>query len=184
MNEKISKHGYITSKLENNNFQQIAITTKNFPYDDAAVYFSSTHFDAITVPVDILKDVSTQIGWMPDFASNENNVHFVTEGNNNKNCILYSFSDDGGKSFTDVVNISPNGNNVECLGVSPNILSPLKQVSMGIDVQDVKCKKDITKGYILLLKQSDNKPACVTAKSYDELKIVVGYQMIHIKFLH
>ena len=170
LNEKISKHGYITSKLENNHFQQIAITTKNSPYDDAAVYFSSTHFDAITVPVDILKNVSTQIGWMPDFASNENNVHFVTEGNNNKNCILYSYSDDGGKSFSDVVNISPNGNDIECLGVSPNILPPLKQISMNIDVQDVKCKKDITKGYILSLRQSDNKPVCVTTKSYDELK--------------
>lgn len=169
LNQKISQHGYITSKLDNDTFYQMGLTTKNPPYDDAAAYFSSNHFDATTKSVDILKNISTQIGWMPDFASNQNNIYFVTAGNYNKNCILYSSSSDGGKSFSNMVNISPNGNDFDCLGVKPNISAPLKQVSEGIDIQDIQCKQD-TQGYILSLKQKDSKPVCITAKSYIELK--------------
>jgi len=167
LNDKLAQYGSIISKLDNDTFYQIGLTTKNPPYHDAAAYFSS-NLDT-SKSVDILKNISLQIGWMPNFASNQNNVYFVTSGNYNKNCILYSSSNDGGKSFSDVVNISPNGNDFDCLGVAPDILSPLKQVSDGIDIQDVQCKKDITKGYILSLTQ-DNKPVCVTAKSFIELK--------------
>ena len=168
LNDKLAQYGSIISQLDNDTFYQIGLTTKNPPYHDAAVYFSS-NLDA-SKSVDILKNISLQIGWMPNFASNQNNIYFVTSGNYNKNCILYSSSNDDGKSFSDVVNISPNGNDFDCLGVAPDILSPLKQVSDGIDIQDVQCKKDNTKGYILSLKQTDNKPVCVTAKSYIELK--------------
>gem|GEM_PF-6751770 len=170
LNDELSKHGYIVSELENNSLYQMGITTKNHPYDNAAVYFSSMNFDELTGPVDILKDISVDIGWMPDFVSNKNNIYFVTPGNYNQNCILYSSSDDGGKSFSDVINISPNGNDIDCLGVVPDMLSPIKQVSTGIDIQDVQCKQDITKGYILSLKDSDNKSVCITAKNYGELK--------------
>lgn len=167
LNDKLAQYGSIISKLDNDTFYQIGLTTKNPPYNDAAAYFSSD-LDT-TESVDILKNVSTQIGWMPDFAANKNNVYFVTSGNHNKNCILYSTSNDGGKSFSDIVNISPNGNDFDCLGVAPDVLAPLKQVSNGIDIQDIQCKKDITKGFILSLTQN-NKPVCVTAKSYIELK--------------
>ena len=169
LDDKLFKHGYITSILGNNNLHQIAITTKNPPYDDAAVYFSTMGFDLSTKPVDILKDISVQVGWMPSLASNENRIHFVAEGNHNKNCILYSFSDDEGKSFSDVVNISPNGNDFECLGVKPNILAPLKQVMAGVDYFDIQCKDDSSIGYILSLRERDGHPVCVTTDSYDNL---------------
>ncbi|MDH3203708.1 MAG: hypothetical protein OEL81_03385 [Nitrosopumilus sp.] len=74
----------------------MGITTKNPPFDDAAIYFSSRNFDVLTGPVDILKDISTQIGWIPDFVSHENNIYFVIQGNRNQNCILYSSSNDDG----------------------------------------------------------------------------------------
>jgi hypothetical protein len=167
LNDKLAQYGYIISKLDNDTFYQMGLTTKNHPYDYAAAYFSS-NLDA-TTSVDILKNISIQIGWMPDFVTNKNNIYFVTSGDYNKNCILYSSSNDGGKSFSDVINISPNGNDFDCLGSAPDLFSPLKQVSDGIDIQDVQCKKDITKGYVLSLTQ-DNKPVCVTAKSYIELK--------------
>ena len=169
LDEALFEHGYITSMLGNDNLHQIAITKKNPPYDDAAVYFSTMSFDSSTKPVDILKDISVQVGWMPTLASNENKIHFVAEGNHSKNCILYSFSDDEGKSFSDVVNISPNGNDFECLGVTPNILAPLKQVVSGVDHFDVQCKDDHSVGYILSIRERDGLPVCVSANSYDEL---------------
>ena len=169
LNEELPQHGYIISKLDNDTFYQMGITTKNHPFNDAAVYFSSRNFDAHTAPVDILKDISTQIGWMPDFVAKENNIHFVTEGNHNKNCILYSSSNDGGKSFSDVVNISPNGNDFDCLGIKPNILAPLRQIMSGVDYEDVQCNEDRSIGYILSLRERDGYPVCVTANSYNDL---------------
>ena len=170
LNEKILQHGYMITGLDNdNNLHQIAITMKNPPFNDAAVYFSSMNSNGHTVPVDILGDVSTQIGWMPDFISNDNKFYFVSEGNNNQNCILYSYSDDGGKSFSNVVNISPNGNPKNCLGIEDEITSPKKQTSAGTRIEDVRCNEERSKGYILVLRQSDNQPLCVTSSSYDAM---------------
>lgn len=170
LNDSILQHGYIISKLSDEHFYQMAITVKNLPYNDAAVYFSDMSNNESSNPVDILKNISTEIGWMPDLAIDEDHIHFVSGGNYNKNCILYSSSDDGGMSFRDVINISPNGNDIQCLGAAPNIPPPAKQMSMGVDSQDVKCQKEISKGYILVLKASDKMPACVTVDSYDALK--------------
>ncbi|QLH07177.1 hypothetical protein C5F50_08875 [Nitrosopumilus ureiphilus] len=169
LNDELSQHGYMISKLDKNNFYQIGMTSKNPPFNDAAVYFTSRSLDADTIPVDILKDISTQIGWMPDFATNENNVYFVTEGNNDQSCILYSYSNDGGKSFSDVVNISPNGTPKTCLGIEDEITSPKHQTNLGTDIEDIRCNDDRTKGYILALRERDDQPICVTSASYDKL---------------
>ncbi len=167
LNDKILQHGYMITELENSNLHQMAITTKNPPFNDAAVYFSSMSFDSHTVPVDILKDVSIQIGWMPDFASNGNNIYFVTEGNHDQNCILYSYSNDGGKSFSDVVNISPNGTPKMCLGIKDDIASPKQQTDLGVKIEDIRCGEDRSKGYILVLRERDSHSICVTSSSYD-----------------
>jgi len=168
LNEKILEHGYMITGIGNNdNLHQMAITTKNPPFNDAAVYFSSMKSGAPTTPVDILRDVSTRIGWMPDFTSNGNNIYFVTEGNGNQNCILYSHSDDGGKSFSKVINISPNGTPKTCLGIEDEISSPKKQTDLGVKIEDVICDEERSKGYILALR--DSHPICVTSLSYDAM---------------
>lgn len=169
LNDKILQHGYMITESENNTLYQMAITTKNSPFNDAAVYFSSMNSKTHTAPVDILKDVSTQIGWMPDFASNGNNIYFVTASNNNQNCILYSYSNDGGQSFSDVVNISPNGTTKMCLGIEDDISSPKQQMNLGVNIEDIRCNEERSKGYILVLRERDNNPICVTSSSYDAM---------------
>ena len=171
LNDKIFPHGYMITELDNNdnNLHQMAITTKNPPFNDAAIYFSRINLDIPTEPADILKDVSTQIGWMPDFKSSGDNVYFVTEGNNNHNCILYSYSNDGGKSFSNVVSISPNGTPKTCLGIEEEIAPPKKQASLGIEIEDIRCGEDRSDGYILALRERDGHPICVTSSSYDSM---------------
>ena len=177
LNGKILERGYILTGLDSNGLHHIAVTVKNPPFNDAAAYFSTSGIDARGAPVDILKGVSTQIGWMPDFESNENSIYFVTGGNNDQNCILYSYSSDGGKSFSDVANISPNGTPKECLGVGEEIESPKKQAVLGVEIEDIRCSEDRAKGYILALRERDGSPICVTSSSYDamlERKIIDG----------
>ena len=177
LNDKILEQGYILTRLDNNVLYHIAVTVKNPPLNDAAAYFSTSGLDVRSTPVDILKGVSTQIGWMPDFESSGSDVYFVAEGNDNQNCILYSYSSDGGKSFSDVVNISPNGTPKECLGVGEEIGSPKKQADLGVEIEDVRCSEDRAKGYILALRERDGSPICVTSSSYDamlERRIIDG----------
>ena len=169
LNDRLSQYGSIISKIGDDSLYQIALTQKNSPFNDAAAYFSDFSFDSTEVPVDILKDISTQSGSMPDFVADKNNIHFVTQGDYGKNCILYSFSGDGGKSFGDVVNISPNGNSTDCLGIVPDALSPVKQAMSGVDYQDVRCKDDRLIGYILSLRERGGLPVCVTTNSYGEM---------------
>ncbi|WP_148702912.1 sialidase family protein [Nitrosopumilus piranensis] len=169
LNEKLANQGYITTMLEEDTLYQIAIIKKNPPYDDAAVYFTSKNDNVYSVPIDILKDIQTRVGWMPKFAADKNNIHFVTEGNNNKNCLLYSFSSNKGQSFGEVINLSPNGSDHNCFGKKLDNKAPIKQVSLGIELSDVQCKEDRTVGYILSLRERDSQPVCVSADSYEEL---------------
>ena len=169
LNDKILQHGYIVTGLYDNKLHQITITAKNPPFNDAAVYFSSMNFNAHTAPVDILKDVSIHIGWMPDLASNGNDIYFVTESNNDQNCILYSHSNDGGKSFSNVENIGPNGTPKTCLGIEDEIASPKQQTGLGVKIEDIRCDEERSKGYILVLRERDSNPICVISSSYDAM---------------
>jgi len=169
INDKILERGFVLSHVEDEELRQIAITKKNPPYDDAAVYYTSTKSGMMQQPIDILKDVKTQVGWLPKLASDNNNVHFVTEAGTRDNCILYSFSENGGKSFDNIINLSPNGDDHECFGIPPDTQSPLKQVSDGVEYHDVKCREDRSAGYILSLRERDGLPVCVSTTSYDDL---------------
>ena len=142
---------------------------KNPPYDDAAMYFTKTIGDGIYAkPIDIFQDMSVTFG-QPNIIAKGNNIHIVTDGRSDNNCIFYSSSNDAGASFSNVINLSPNGDNIECLGLSYDIPSPIKQVKSGTEFQDIQCKEDRSKGYILALRERDGFPVCVTAKSYGNL---------------
>ena len=169
MDEKISEHGIILSHTQGNELRQIAITEKNPPYNDAAVYYAGIKNHVMQQPIDILEGIQTQVGWIPKLVSDDDYIHFVAEAGTNDNCILYSFSENGGESFDNVINLSPNGDDHECLGISPDTQSPLKQVSDGIAYHDVKCREDRSAGYILSLRERDGLPVCVSTTSYDDL---------------
>jgi len=169
MDEKISEHGIILSHTQGNELRQIAITEKNPPYNDAAVYYAGIKNHVMQQPIDILEGIQTQVGWIPKLVSDDDYIHFVAEAGTNDNCILYSFSENGGKSFDNAINLSPNGDDHECLGIPPYTQSPLKQVSDGVEYHDVKCREDRSAGYILSLRERDGLPVCVSAASYDDL---------------
>ncbi len=57
-------------------------------------------------------------------------------------------------------------------------LAPIKQLKVGIGALDVTCKD----GYNLVLKATDNKPACVKSSTFDML-ILRGWALGHEEFL-
>lgn len=166
LDDLLYKYGQILTIQQDSNLYFIAMTTKNPPFNDAAIYFTTKNSDdTYAKPVDIFKDISVA-GGQPQVMSEGNNIHLVTDKRSDENCILYSFSNDGGKSFSKVVNLSPNGDDFQCIGVLPDISAPIKQIKSGTDIQNVQCQEDRTKGYILALRERDELPVCVTAKSY------------------
>lgn len=169
LEQKFLERGTVVSKMDKNILYQMGITAKNPPFHHTAIYFSSIPSDESKEPPEILEDLSIQVDWMPDFEVYNNYVHFITPGGSDRDCILYSFSDDGGESFGNVVNLSPNGNDFECLGIKPNIMNPLKQVSLGTDIHEIQCKDDLSKGYLLALRERDDQPLCVMSANYHKM---------------
>ncbi len=169
LEEKFLERGTIVSKMDKGILHQMGITVKNPPYHHTAVYFSSIPSDEENESKDILEDLSVQVKWMPDFESDGDHVHFITPGGYNRDCILYSHSNDGGKSFGNVVNLSPNANDFECLGIKPDLSKPLKQTSSGADIHEIQCKDDLSKGYLLVLREGNGQPLCVMSLNYHKM---------------
>lgn len=167
LDEKRYRSSYMLMTQENGNLYFVVPTIKNQPYNDAALYFakSTDNGNSITREIDLIKNKIHTLG-LPKIAIEQDNIHIVSDGDSNKNCILYFASNDDGASFTNPVNLSPNGNSKDCLGIEELILPPLQQLKRGTDPQDVKCKQDYSKGYLLALRQRDGQPVCVSANSY------------------
>lgn len=163
----LSQYGMILSVQEGENLYSMAMTTKNPPFDDGAIYFArSNDGKSYTEPVDVLKNNPPEFR-LPDITTHGNSIHMVAEGNRESSCIMYASSYNNGVSF-EMKNISPNGNPKQCLGIEEQIPAPLHQMSSGIDIEDIQCKDDRLKGYVLALRE-DNRPVCVTAASYDTM---------------
>lgn len=170
LNDSLDQYGSILTFSNGDYVYSMALTAKNFPQNDAAVYFASKNWgEEFSKPFDVLDGISTEID-MPELAADDGYVHFVASGRSNENCLLYSYSSDNGESFSDITDISPHGNDYDCLGILPEVPTPLQQLNSGIAIQDIQCGYDITKGSILVLKASDQMPACITADSYLQLK--------------
>ncbi|MGI0011528.1 MAG: sialidase family protein, partial [Nitrosopumilaceae archaeon] len=170
LNEKRSKYGDIITLEDSGILYFVVPTFKNPPYNDPALYFAknSDNGNTLTKAIDLLENTVPAFG-LPKIAIKENSIQIVSGGDYNKNCILYLTSSDGGMSFTSPVNLSPNGNSKDCLGIQEFVPSPLQQLKMGINSEDVKCKEVRDKGYLLGLRQRNNFPVCVTVNSYEDL---------------
>lgn len=170
LNELVKQQGTVMSFHDGESLYSVALTAKNPPQNDVAAYFAKKSQDGtFDAPFDMFSGISTQSG-LPEIGIDDNYVHFVADAHNDRNCILYSSSTNYGTTFNEIVNISPNGNDFECLGVLPNIPTPMQQTRNGISLQDIQCSQKVSKGYILVLRATDKRPACITADSYVTLK--------------
>lgn len=170
LNDLLHKYGLILTVQQDEYLYSMAVTTKNPPFDDDAIYLSSSKDvgKSFTRPIDVLEDPLPRFRYV-DIATENNSIHFVAQGDHGSNCVLYTSSHDLGASFTEIKSLSSNGNPMDCLGIEVKIAPPRQQIESGTEIEDVKCMEDRSRGYILVLAERDGQPICVTAKSYDRL---------------
>lgn len=168
LDDLLYQYGQILTVQQDQNLYSFAMTTKNPPFNNDALYFArSADGKSFTAPVDILENNLPRFQYV-NVATQNDSIHLVATGNYDANCILYISSHDRGDSFSEIKNLSPNGTPKQCLGIKEQILPPKRQMKLGTQIEDIKCKEDLTKGYILTLKQ-DGQPLCVTATSFENL---------------
>jgi len=168
LDDLLYQYGQILTVQQDRNLYSFAITTKDPPFNKAALYFARSYDGkSFTTPIDILENNPPGFQYV-NAATQNDSIHLVATGNYDANCILYTSSHDKGDSFSEIKNLSPNGTPKKCLGIEEQILPPKRQMKLGVQIEDIKCKEDLTKGYILALKQ-DGQPLCVTATSFENL---------------
>ncbi len=171
LNDLLNMYGDIITVKNDSNLYSMAMTTKNPPYGDGAIYVSRSNDGgkSFAKPVDVLESNPPAFRF-PDIATQNDSIYFVAKGDSDTNCILYTASHDLGGSFEDMKNLSPNGTPKECLGIIKEILPPNHQIKSGVEIEDVRCNEERSKGYVLALRQDDDmQPICVTAASYDRM---------------
>jgi hypothetical protein len=116
LDELRSKYGHLNVHEENDTLYFVVTSAIDSFDEDVTVYFAKgdDNKDAIS------KVVKVTGAPLPIFRSQqvsieENHVQIVAEGRHDKNCILYITSDDGGESFSDPANLSPNGDMKYCI---------------------------------------------------------------------
>jgi len=162
------QYGQILTVQQDQNLYSFAMTIKDPPFNKDALYFArSSDGKSFTAPIDVLKSNPSGFQYV-NVATHDDTIHLVATGRYDTNCILYISSYDNGDSFSEMKNLSPNGTPKQCLGIEEQILPPKRQMKLGIQIEDIKCKEDLTKGYILALNQK-GQPLCVTATSFEKL---------------
>lgn len=168
LDDLLYQYGQILTVQQDQNLYSFAMTTKNPPFNKDALYFArSDDGKSFTGPVDVLENNPPGFQYV-NVATQNDSIHLVATGNYDAKCILYTSSHDKGNSFSEMKNLSPNGTPKQCLGIEEQMPSPKHQMKLGVQAEDIKCKEDLAKGYILTLKQ-DGQPLCVTATSFEKI---------------
>lgn len=168
LDDLLYQYGQIMTVRQDQNLYSFAMTIKNPPFNNEAIYFArSDDGKSFTDSVDVLKNNPAGFQYA-NIATQNDSIHLVATGSYDANCILYITSHDRGDSFSEMKNLSPNGTPKQCLGIEEQIPSPKHQMKLGVQIEDIKCKEDLSKGYILILKQN-GQPLCVTATSFERL---------------
>ena len=116
LDELRSKYGHLNIHEENDTLYFVVTSATDSFDEDVTVYFAKGDDAKDTIS----KVIEVTGAPLPIFRSHqvaivENHVQIVAEGRHDKNCILYIASDDGGETFSDPANLSPNGNSGDCL---------------------------------------------------------------------
>jgi hypothetical protein len=169
LDDLLLQYGQILTMQQGGDLYSMAMTIKNPPLNDAALFFArSEKGTSFTDPVDVIGN-NIHVFDFVNVATQDSSIHLIGTGEHGANCILYMSSHDKGNSFTQTKNLSPNGNLKQCLGIEEQIGSPKHQVRDGTNIENVKCREELSKGYILALRKNSDDPACVTAASYEKM---------------
>ena len=78
--------------------------------EDRTIYFAKSDDGGTTTPkvIDVMGN-PIQIPYKPRVSVDGNYIHVITDTSNERNCILYVSSNDAGQSFSEPINLSPNG---------------------------------------------------------------------------
>jgi len=115
LDELRSKYGKVYAYDDNDTLYFIIVSKIQSFYEDGTMYFVKSDDGGLTISKII--DVAggpLPIVDAPKVSIHENQIQIVSEVVHEKNCILYISSDDGGESFSEPVNLSPNGVLEDC----------------------------------------------------------------------
>ena len=111
-----SKFGHVYAYEENKTLYFIVTSKINSFDEDSPIYFAKSDDGGLTISKII--DVAGKplpIMDSPQVTIHDNYVQIVSDVLRKKNCILHISSSDGGESFIQSANLSPNGNLEDCL---------------------------------------------------------------------
>lgn len=162
-------YGYVFLVIDDDKQYYFTPGIKNYPYENAAIYFNvkdkSGNYSEI---VDMLQDYQLgRSGFVGDVDGGF--IHLALDGDFQTNCMLYQLSSDDGKNFNDIINLSDQKTDEECLISIPNIESPSKQFTNGIEKNNVQCRSEMNDDRILFLTKNDGKPVCILSNHYYDL---------------
>lgn len=157
----VKQYGRVLTIVDNDKQYYFAPGVKNYPYENSAMYFNvkdkNRNYSEI---VDILQDYQISPGHV--IADVDNGfIHIVISTDYHSNCVLYHYSSDDGMNFNDLVDLAKIETEQKCLGKTPDIEPPLKQLANGVLKNNIECMTDITDRHVLMLKKSDGKPVCI-----------------------
>lgn len=169
LDEVLNQYSQILTLSQDAKLYSLAITTKNPPFNDAALFFTNSEDgELFSEPVDLLPNNIGGFDYL-NVATQGKSIHLLSTGKYGQNCVLYVASHDGGDSFSEIQNLGPNGHPKECLGIQKKVESPKDQMKTGTNIEDIRCKEDLASGYILTLREKTKSPLCVKAVSYEKL---------------
>ena len=113
-----SKYGHVYAYEEDNTLYFVVTSETTHFNEDVTIFFVNSHntnsnnletFDIVDV---IGKSLPTFD--VPKISINDNNIQIIGDVLRGENCILYVSSSDGGETFSESVNLSPNGTLKDC----------------------------------------------------------------------
>lgn len=160
----VRQYGRVITLVDDGKQYYFAPGVKNYPYENYALYFNikdnNGNYSEIT---DILQDYPMRPSNTIMDVDN-GFVHIVIDADYTSNCILYHYSSDDGKKFSDLIDLAKIETDKECLGKIPTIEPPLKQLVSGVSKNNIECTINIENRHVLMLKKSDGKPVCILSE--------------------
>ena len=116
LDELRSKYGKMQSYEKNDELYFITISKTQSFREAGILYFAKSNDGGVTIPqvIDVAGDTLSFFD-MPKISISENYIHVVSDVMPDKNCIMYISSNDLGESFSEPLNLSPNGSLEDCI---------------------------------------------------------------------
>ena len=115
LDELRSKYGQIHTYGKNGILYFITISKMQSFHEDGTMYFAKSDDGGVTISqvIDVTGG-TLSFADAPKVSMHENNIQIIADVMHDKNCILYISSNDAGNSFSEPLNLSPNGSLEDC----------------------------------------------------------------------